>query len=126
MNGEPLAIDIHGLRVFAYHGVREHEKEQGQTFLIDVRIVPRGARACETDGLADTVSYSQVSDVVVQVATTRRFDLIERLAAVIGDTLLARFPLRTVVITVHKPEAPVKHEFADISVRVTRTSVRDL
>ena len=126
MNGEPLAIDIQGLRVFAYHGVREHEKENGQQFLIDVRLVPRGARACETDRLADAVSYSEVSDVVVQVATTRRFDLIERLAAVIGDTLLARFPLRTVVITVHKPEAPVKHEFADISVTVTRTTVRDL
>jgi dihydroneopterin aldolase len=123
---DPLTIDLRGLRVFAYHGVREFEKEQGQPFLIDVHLVPGGARACETDRLGDAVSYSEVADVVVKVATERRFDLIERLAAVIGDALLVRFPLSRAVVTVHKPEAPIRPEFSDVSVTVTRVSARGL
>ena len=100
---DPLTIDLRGVRIFAYHGVREFEKQEGQSFSIDVHLVPSGARACETDRLGDAVSYSEVADVVVKIATERRFDLIERLAAVIGDALLVRFPLSRAVVTVHKP-----------------------
>jgi dihydroneopterin aldolase/2-amino-4-hydroxy-6-hydroxymethyldihydropteridine diphosphokinase len=121
---EPLTIDLRGLKVFAYHGVREHEQRDGQTFLIDLHLVPEGARACETDRLADAISYSEVADHAVKLATERRFDLIERLAAAIGDSLLVRFPLLRVEVTVHKPQAPIAHEFGDVSVTVTRASAR--
>ena len=51
----------------------------------------------------------------------QRFDLIERLAAVIADGLLARFPLAQATVRVHKPAAPIRHPFDDIVVTVTRT-----
>jgi dihydroneopterin aldolase len=116
-----LEIEVLGLAVHAYHGVREHEKARGQRFLIDLVLVPASTAACESDRLEDTVSYSDAATLAVEIATTRRFDLIERLAAVIADALLAQHPLAAATVRIHKPAAPIRHPFDDIVVSVTRT-----
>jgi len=113
-------IEILGLEVFAYHGVHEHEKQHGQTFVIDVRLVCRSDAATRSDRLADAVDYGAVSSRVVELATSARHDLLERLAAVIADDLLERFAVSAVTVTVHKPWAPVAHRFRDVTVTVQR------
>ena len=60
------------------------------------------------------------------MATSTRFDLIERLAAHVADTLLARLPLERATVTVHKPEAPLGLEFDDVAVTVSRVRVPSL
>ena len=54
-------IEIRGLEVFAHHGVHEHERRDGQTFLFDVRLecAPRGPS--ESDDLEDAVDYGAVA-----------------------------------------------------------------
>jgi dihydroneopterin aldolase len=124
----PLTIEVRGLAVHAHHGVHEHEREHGQRFLLDLALVPRSALACETDRLGDAVSYGDAARLAVEIATSRRFDLIERLAAHIADGLLARLPLERATVTVHKPDAPLGLEFDDVSVTVSRVralSARD-
>ena len=112
-------IEIRGLEVFAYHGVHEHERRDGQTFLVDVRLGVAAA-AGESDRLEDAVDYGAVCARVVELAEGGPYNLIERLATVIADDLAARFPVSSVEVTVHKPGAPVPHPFADISVTVRR------
>jgi dihydroneopterin aldolase len=119
----PLTIEVRGLAVHAHHGVHEHERENGQRFLLDLVLVPRSALGCETDRLGDTVSYGTAARMAVEVATSTRFDLIERLAAHVADVLLARLPLERATITVHKPDAPLGQEFEDVAVTVSRVSV---
>jgi dihydroneopterin aldolase len=124
----PLTIEVRGLAVHAHHGVHEQEREQGQRFLLDLVLVPRSALGCETDRLGDTVSYGDAARLAVAVATDTRFDLIERLAAHVADSLLARLPLERATVTVHKPDAPLGLAFDDVAVTVTRArvaSVRD-
>jgi dihydroneopterin aldolase len=116
-----LTIEVLGLAVHAHHGVREHEKVRGQRFVVDLVLTPRSTVGCESDRLEDTVSYSDAANVAVAIATEQRFDLIERLAGVIADALLARFPLDRATVRVHKPAAPIRHPFDDIVVTVTRT-----
>lgn len=116
-----LEIEVLGLVVHAHHGVREHEKLRGQRFLIDLVLEPRSSAGCESDLLEDTVSYSDAANLAVEIATTERFDLIERLAAAIAEALLDRHPLARATVRVHKPAAPVRHPFRDIVVSVTRT-----
>jgi 7,8-dihydroneopterin aldolase/epimerase/oxygenase len=116
----PLAIEVRGLALHAYHGVHEHERESGQRFLLDLVLVPRSALGCETDRLRDTVSYGDAARMAVETATGTRFDLIERLAAHIADVLLARLPLERATVTVHKPDAPLDLEFDDVAVTVSR------
>ena len=120
---DPLTIEVRGLNLHAHHGVHDHEREHGQRFVLDLVLVPRSALACETDRLGDTVSYGDAARVAVEVATSTRFDLIERLAAHVADTLLARMPLERATITVHKPDAPLGLEFGDVAVTVSRVRV---
>ena len=122
----PLTIEVRGLTVHAHHGVHSDEREQGQRFVLDLVLVPRSSLGCETDRLGDTVSYGDAARVAVEVATSTRFDLIERLAAHVADTLLARLPLERATITVHKPEAPLGLEFDDVAVTVSRVRVPSL
>lgn len=122
----PLTIEVRGLSVHAHHGVHEHEQEQGQRFVLDLVLVPSSSLGCETDRLGDTVSYGDAARVAVEVATSTRFDLIERLAAHVADTLLARMPLERATVTVHKPEAPLGLEFEDVAVTVSRVRVPSL
>jgi dihydroneopterin aldolase len=118
---ERLQIEVLGLAFHAHHGVREHEKARGQRFVLDLLLEPVSAAGCETDLLDDTVSYSEAADIAIEIATTQRFDLIERLAAVVADALLGRLPLARATVRVHKPAAPIRHPFDDIVVTVTRT-----
>jgi dihydroneopterin aldolase len=113
-------IEILGLEVYAYHGVLEHERQRGQTFLIDVRLVCRSDAATRSDRLADAVDYGAISSRVVELAAGGPYDLLERLAAVIADDLLDRFAVSMVTVTVHKPWAPIPHRFRDVSVTVER------
>ena len=119
----PLTIVVRGLALHAFHGVHDHERENGQRFLLDLELTPRSAMACETDRLGDAVSYGDAARIAVEMATSTRFDLIEALAARIGDALLARLPLERATVTVHKPDAPLGLDFDDVSVTVTRVRV---
>ena len=120
MTAAPLRIELRGLRVFAHHGVLERERRDGQTFVIDVDLIPSDATACDTDSLADAVDYSQVASRVVALTTGSRHDLIERLAAAIADDLLAAHPLSWVRVRVAKPEVPIPHPLAEVAVVVER------
>ena len=122
----PLTIEVRGLTVHAHHGVHEHEREHGQRFVLDLVLVPSSTLGCETDRLGDTVSYGDAARIAADIAVSTRFDLVERLAAHIADTLLARLPLERATITVHKPEAPLGLDFEDVAVTVSRVRVASL
>ena len=113
-------VDIVGLEVFAHHGVHAHERRNGQTFLFDVRLECSSAAAERTDDLADAVDYGAVANRVVELARGGPYDLLERLAAVIADDLVVGYPVDAVTVTVHKPQAPIPHPFADVTVTVRR------
>jgi dihydroneopterin aldolase len=114
------AIEIRGLRVFAHHGVLDFERERGQTFVIDVWLQCASAAAETSDALADAVDYSAACDRVVALAKGGPYQLLERLAAVIADDLLARFPVETARVRIAKPHAPITHDLAEVAVTVER------
>ena len=72
------------------------------------------------DDLADAVDYGAVANRVVELARGGPYDLLERLAAVIADDLVVGYPVDAVTVTVHKPQAPIPHPFADVTVTVRR------
>ncbi len=115
-----LGIRIEGIEVFAFHGVLAEEKDKGQEFLIDVELVPNSDRACDTDTIEDAVDYGAVTESVVAIATGNTFDLLERLADRIAVDLLGQFPIERVVVSVHKPHAPIRAAFRDVVVTVAR------
>lgn len=116
-------IIIKGLRLFAYHGVRAHEKQNGQTFILDITLFLPLKTPGQTDALTDTVSYSAVSRTAAAIFTENRFDLIERAADAVASGILHGYPaIRQVTVCVKKPEAPVQADFDYMAVEITRSA----
>lgn len=117
-------IEITGIRARGFHGVFPQERRDGQDFVVDVVVEADLSAAGASDDLADTVNYAHVAELVVARIEGAPFDLIERLAAVIADDVLAheggRLLVDAVTVTVHKPQAPVGVSFGDVTVRVRR------
>lgn len=114
-------IIIHGLQIYAYHGVNPEEKQDGQPFLFDVTAGFDTRTAARTDRVEDTVSYAKMAKRIKAVATAEKYDLLERLAGVVAETLLCEFPLESVTVCVRKPRAPITAAFDWVGVEITRT-----
>jgi len=57
-------IEIVGLRIFGYHGVMEHERKNGQYFIVDTKIWIDSERASATDDISNTVSYAEIAQLI--------------------------------------------------------------
>ncbi len=115
-------ITIKNLELFAYHGVNPEEKENGQTFYIDVDYYVVGlAKACHTDNIDDTVSYAKVVKTIRRAFTDAKYNLIEKAAQVVADAIFEDFEeIFRVDITLKKPQAPVSAEFDYMAVSISR------
>lgn len=114
-------IELRGLRVLGHHGVFDHERRDGQEFLVDLVVSLDLAPAAASDALADTVNYGELAAAAAAVVSGPPRDLIETVAAEIADAVLADPRVRAVEVTVHKPSAPIPLTFADVAVVVRRT-----
>jgi len=67
------------------------------------------------------VNYAEVALLVKEVVEGAPFNLIEAVAGKIADLILKKFRrVQRVVVTVHKPQAPIPVEFLDVAVVVER------
>lgn len=111
-------IKIRGLEVNACHGVHDSEKVTKQLFIFDADLELDFFCAAETDDLQRTVSYSDVCNLLVGIASGNVFSLIEKLAYECAFAVMDNFPVQSVKITVWKPNAPIAHKFANVGVTV--------
>src|SRR3954468_11741504 len=96
-----ITVELHGLEVFGRHGVLDHERDEGQMFLYDVRI--ESASAPPSDRVEDTIDYRDIADCVRDVSDSRAFHLLEALASAVADSLVDRFEVARVEVRVRKP-----------------------
>ncbi|HLU96572.1 MAG TPA: dihydroneopterin aldolase [Thermobifida alba] len=113
-------ITVRGLRARGRHGVFDFERREGQEFVVDVVLAVDTRPAARTDDVSDTVDYGELSDRLVAVVEGEPVNLIETLAQRLADVCLASPRVVEAEVTVHKPEAPIRHRFDDVSVTVSR------
>lgn len=126
--GEPTPADrvtLTGIAAIGHHGVFDFEREQGQRFVVDVTCTLDLAPAASTDDLALTIDYGTLAEAIVADIQGDPLDLIEALADRIAQTSLRAGAVERVEVTVHKPQAPVGVEFADVAVTLTRRRRHD-
>lgn len=130
-------ITLTGLRVEGRHGVFDHEKRDGQPFLVDVVLWLDLRPAAAGDDLRRTVDYGELAQLAAGIVAGEPRDLIETVAAEIADAVMLRYgqdgsaaaaddgaaTVHAVEVTVHKPQAPIPLDFADVAV-TARRSVR--
>jgi 7,8-dihydroneopterin aldolase/epimerase/oxygenase len=115
-------ISLLGLRAFGRHGVLDHERRDGQEFVVDAVLWVDSRQAAATDDLSLTVDYGAVAGQLAAVVSGEPVALIETLAGRLAATCLsAHEAVREVEITVHKPHAPLIQSLQDVTVTIRRS-----
>ncbi|MBE7187051.1 dihydroneopterin aldolase [Jatrophihabitans endophyticus] len=112
----PDLITLTGLRVRGHHGVFEHERRDGQDFVLDVVLELDTGPAARSDDVRDTVHYGELAEGLAAVVGGEPVNLIETLVARLLDVCLADGRVDAATVTVHKPHAPIPLTFDDVSV----------
>jgi dihydroneopterin aldolase len=114
-------IELRGLTVHGRHGVLEHERASGQEFVVDITVWIDLADAATSDDLADTYDYAALAQLAAGVVAGPPRKLIEAVGGEIADRVMHDHRVHAVEVVVHKPQAPIPQEFADVAVVVRRS-----
>ena len=114
-------ITLTGIRARGNHGVFEHERRDGQDFVVDLTVWVDFAAAAASDDLSATVNYGEIAELVVAEIESQPVDLIETLVERIAARVLIETVALRTRVTVHKPQAPISVPFTDVSVTITRS-----
>lgn len=120
VDSELDSITITGLRVDAHHGVFEHEKRDGQEFVIDLTVWTDLSAASESDDLRRTIHYGELAVGVADAVRRDPVDLIETVAERVAALALSFPAAQRARVTIHKPNAPIPERFDDVAVTITR------
>jgi dihydroneopterin aldolase len=116
----PDRISLRGLTVRGHHGVFDFERREGQDFVIDADLELDLRPAAASDEVTDTVHYGELAEALAAVVAGEPVNLIETLAQRLADACLADPRVRAATVTVHKPQAPIPLQFADVAVVIRR------
>jgi len=114
-------IELRGLTVRGHHGVFDHERIDGQDFLVDVTVWIELADAAASDDLADTYDYGELAKLAADIVAGPPRNLIETVGAEIADQVMRDQRVHAVEVTVHKPQAPIPLQFSDVAVVIRRS-----
>lgn len=115
-------ICINNLKIFAYHGVFDEEKRNGQNFYVNAVLEIDMEKAGTLDDLSLSEDYGKACMTIKRVMTEVSYNLIETAAQSVACELLRSFPLLcSAEIEIKKPEAPIKAEFESVSVKIKRS-----
>jgi 7,8-dihydroneopterin aldolase/epimerase/oxygenase len=115
-------LSVTGIECFAHHGVFEHERREGQAFVVDLVLGLETRSAAASDDLHDTVDYGSLVARVKAAVESDPVDLIETLAQRISDVCIVDERVDWARVTVHKPDAPIDAVFNDVTLTITRSS----
>ena len=103
------------------HGVFDHERVNGQDFVVDITVWIDLADAAASDDLADTYDYAALARLAADVGGGPPRNLIEAVGGEIADRVMDDQRVHAVEVVVHKPQAPIPQQFADVAVVVRRS-----
>ena len=113
-------IEIRNLRLRAVIGFSEHELDQPQDIVVNLRIALTDRHAGETDEPADAFNYRTITKAIIQFVEASRFSLVEKLAEEIARLIVIDFGAPNVKVAVHKPGALRRSD--SVGVRIARSA----
>jgi 7,8-dihydroneopterin aldolase/epimerase/oxygenase len=114
-------IELRGLTVRGQHGVFDHERADGQDFVVDITVWIDLVDAAASDDLADTYDYGVLAQRAAAIIAGPARNLIETIAAEIAEDVMKDQRVHAAEVTVHKPQAPIPQTFGDVAVVARRS-----
>jgi len=99
---------LEDVRFYGRHGLTKAEQAVGAWFSVDAELGLDLAPAALSDELSAAVDYGAVARRLVEIGTTQRVNLIERLAGLMVEALLREFPVQEVRVRVRKLTPPLQ------------------
>lgn len=112
-------IILKGVKAYGYVGLLPEEKTLGQWFEVDAIIWTDFHKAELSDAIADTLDYRSCIYKIQHLIQTAKFDLIERLAGAIADSLMSDPQISKLQLTVTK-YPPIPNFLGSVAVEVYR------
>src|ERR1700761_3311032 len=114
-------IELRGLIFRGHHGVFDHERADGQNFVVDITLWIDLADAAASDDLADTYDYGVLAQRAAAIVAGPARNLIETVAGEIAGDVGKAPRVHAAEGPVHKPQAPIPQKFADVAVVARRS-----
>ena len=110
---------MESMEFYAFHGVYEKERKDGNDFLVDLEVTYDFESQAEQDDLSQTINYEQLYEIVRQVMEEPT-SLLEKLAWRIAKRVKNKFPdVQQVSAKVSKSNPPIGGNCRYASVAVT-------
>lgn len=113
-------VSLHGIDVYAHHGVHPAERELGQRFVIDIDLWADCTAAALSDDLGLALDYTIAHRIVSETTAETSFHLLEALAGELCRALLSGLPIEQVSVRVHKPNPPIPNFLGQATVQLRR------
>ncbi len=112
LSGIPCSVKV---------GVSPEERREPQACLVDVELERDLSRPARTDDVGDTIDYSRVFTLVLELSRKEEFALLERFAGRLVEEIRRAERFDAVVIRVKKlhPTLPGSLDHAGIEIRRT-------
>lgn len=120
--GAGVMVFIRDLAVTTLIGVYDHERRAPQPLMMDLDIELGANRGGKSDDLADTVDYAEVVDDIRACLAGTKYYLLERVAELVAERIIARFGARRVVVQIAK--VGVLQDVRMVGVRIERPCTR--
>ncbi len=117
-------IYLHNIRAYGYTGFLPAERTLGQWFAVDLYLELPLEKAGQSDDIEDTLDYRRVIDQIKTTIATERFLLLERLAYVLTQQVLAFPQVEAVTLRVTKVAPPIPDFTGQISMELHRAKVQ--
>lgn len=98
-------VGVENHKIHCIIGNNPEEQLQPQDIYVDIRVKVDFARCTHSDRLKDTVDYTRLAHICSELATTRRYRIIETFAAEVLQRLVQEFDIQWAWIRIKKPAA---------------------
>jgi dihydroneopterin aldolase len=88
-----LTIALSRIEFEGRHGATAVERRSTRKFEVDIELDAELTTATRSDRLADTIDYSRVAEVIVEIGGGEPHRLLESLARRMAEAVHARFPM---------------------------------
>jgi 7,8-dihydroneopterin aldolase/epimerase/oxygenase len=113
-------IKLENMEFHAYHGCLEHEKRDGNTFLVTVTLDMDTLVAQQSDLLDDTLNYQLVYDLI-KAEMAIPSELIEHIGHRILSGILNQFPqVHAVTVLLSKLNPPLGGKVQSVSIELSQ------
>lgn len=113
-------IILENMEFYAHHGVMDHEKALGNTFMVSVEMEVNTEKAGITDHLEDTINYALVYSAIrkqIEIPS----NLIEHVAHRISDKLMNKFMrIQHLKLTFSKLNPPLEGKVEKVSIVIEK------